>query len=676
MTGLKVKQQIEALRKTIQEHNYQYYILDDPVISDGEYDLLFKELQDLELHYPALVTADSPTQRIGTTPLNGFTKVHHTIPMLSLDNVFSEEELAAFNKRICERLNIQEPIEYICEPKLDGLAVSLLYEEGVLIRAATRGDGTTGEDITRNVKTIKTVPLRLRGERYPQLLEVRGEVYIPKSGFDELNRIVQAKGEKPFANPRNAAAGSVRQLDSRITSTRPLAMFCYEIGEGAKYISSRTNQDMLQQLSSWGLRIIEHHEVAQGIEGCKRFYKKIAKLRDDLPYEIDGVVYKVNRHDLQRRLGFVSRAPRWAVAHKYPAQEEVTVINHVIFQVGRTGAITPVAKLQPVNIKGVMVSNATLHNMGEIERKDIRIGDTIIVRRAGDVIPEVVSVILAKRPYGVKKIVFPKNCPVCDSTVVKGEGEAVAKCSGGLYCMAQRKEVIKHFASRKAMNIKGLGESLIEQLVDQQLIEHVDDLYGLSLAKLENLDRMGTKSANNLLQALEKSKLTTLSRFLYALGIREVGETTANKLALYFKELAKIEETSEETLQNVPDIGPVAAKNVYTFFHQQHNLEVIESLLLHGIHWPEIVDNFKNNSLPLANEVVVLTGSLSSITREEATAKLQELGARVAKTISKNTTFVVVGESPGSKLNKALKLNIKVINEDDLRSLLNVIVSQ
>jgi DNA ligase (NAD+) len=666
----------QELRKLLQTYNYNYYVLDAPTIPDAEYDRLFRELQALEKQHPELKTSDSPTQRVGGRPLKSFAQVQHTIPMLSLDNAFTDDELYAFDKRIHDRLKTDAVIEYACEPKLDGVAVSLIYNNGVLAKAATRGDGTTGEDITQNVKTIKSVPLRLQGNKdYPQILEVRGEIYIPKSGFAVLNEKAKLDGEKTFANPRNAAAGSLRQLDSHITASRPLAFFCYEIGQISGEKLANTHSGVLHKLTSWGLPVVPKTAVVKGIKGCIKYYKKIGAERDDLRYEIDGVVYKVDQLDLQKRLGFVSRAPRWAIAHKYPAQEELSVIKGIDFQVGRTGALTPVARLEPVNVGGAVVSNATLHNVDEIERKDVRIGDVVIVRRAGDVIPEVVSVVKERRPKKTVVVKLPQKCPVCGSEVIREEGETIARCSGGLYCPAQRKEAIKHFAARKAMDVDGLGDKLIEQLVDADLVNHADDLYALTLKPVAALERMATKSAENLLEALEKSKTTTLPKFLFALGVREVGETTARNLALHFGKLAAMQNATEEELLQVADVGPIVAKNIVIFFKQPHNIEVIKSLLKAGIHWPDIAIPDKS-SLPLAGKTIVLTGALKNYSRAEAKEKLQELGAKVSGSVSPKTDLVIAGEDSGSKLNKALKLNIKVINELDFDKICQSLISK
>lgn len=657
------------LRAELDEHNYRYYILDAPIVSDAQYDRLLRELQELEQQYPALVTSDSPTQRVGAAPLKAFKEVKHKIPMLSLDNAFSREEVLAFEHRIKERLHTTGEIEYCCEPKMDGLAVSLLYVDGQLTQAATRGDGYTGEDITANIRTVKSVALHLRGKDYPKVLEVRGEVYLPKKGFAALNARAAEKGEKVFVNPRNAAAGSLRQLDSKITASRPLAIYCYGVGEVQHGHLPDRHSEILHKLAEWGLRISSEIKVEKGIEKCLRYYQHMMDKRNALPFEIDGIVYKVDSIELQQRLGFVARAPRWATAHKFPAQEELTQVQAVEFQVGRTGALTPVARLKPIFVGGVTVSNATLHNMDEIERKDVRIGDTVIVRRAGDVIPEVAGVVKERRPHDAKKIKLPKQCPICGSEVLKPEGEAVARCEGGLYCPAQRKEAIKHFASRKAMDINGLGDKIVEQLVDEKLIANVADLYSLTLKQLAALERMGEKSAENTLMAIEKSKNTTLPRFLYALGIRDVGEATAYNLAMHYSTLEKIMVVDEEELQNVQDIGPIVAAHAFAFFKQAHNREIIKKLIKHGIHWRNMpaIDSSK---LPLASKTFVLTGTLATMSRDEATAQLQKLGAKVSGSVSKKTAYVVVGEDPGSKLTDAKKLGVTIINEKDFIKLL------
>lgn len=669
MTSEDLRQRIEALRREIEYHNYRYYVLDEPEIPDAEYDRLMRELQALEAEHPELITPDSPTQRVGAKPAKEFAQVRHEIPMLSLNNAFSEEEVRAFDRRVCERLGL-ETVDYTAEPKLDGLAVSVLYEQGVLVRGATRGDGYTGEDVTLNIRTIRSVPLHLRGEDYPPVLEVRGEVFMPKAGFEALNERARRRGEKTFANPRNAAAGSLRQLDPRITAERPLDMFCYAVGrvEGGRL--PPTQFELLQRFRDWGLRVSREVARAPGVEACLAYHRRMAERRPSLPYDIDGVVYKVDRFDYQERLGFVSRAPRWAIAHKFPAEEELTRVLDVIFHVGRTGALTPVAKLEPVFVGGVTVSSATLHNMDEIERKDVCIGDTVIVRRAGDVIPEIVSVIKSRRPPDARKIELPRHCPVCGSDVIRPPGEAVARCTGGLYCPAQRKEAIKHFASRRAMDIEGLGDKLVDQLVEKKLVSTVADLYRLKVDQVAALERMGHRSARNLIEAIEHSKHTTLARFIYALGIRGVGEATARTLASHFGNLKGLMAADEERLQQIPDVGPVVASQIYSFFRQRHNLEVIEQLIEAGVHWEEGAPGAPR-ALPLAGKTYVLTGVLSDMTREEATERLEALGAKVSGSVSRKTTAVIAGENPGSKLARAEALGVPVLGEEELKQLLN-----
>lgn len=660
---------LDKLRKEIDEHNYNYYVLDNPTIPDIEYDRLFRELQKLEAEYPHLITPDSPTQRVGVTPLTAFTQVQHEIPMLSLDNAFTEEEVNAFDKRVRQRLLIDQEIEYVCEPKLDGVAVSLIYENGKLMRGATRGNGVVGEDITQNTRTIPTVPLVLRGKDYPKHLEVRGEVFMPLEGFEKYNREAIKANHKTFANPRNAASGSLRQLDAKITAKRPLAIYFYSVGKYAHGELANQHFQILQQLASWGLRINPEIKLMKGASGCWQYYQEMGLKRDNLSYEIDGVVYKVNRLDFQRELGFLSRAPRWAIAHKFSAREEMTVVEDIEFQVGRTGALTPVARLTPVFVGGVTVSNATLHNIEEVWRKDVRVGDIVIVRRAGDVIPDVMSVVLDKRPPKTKKINLPKQCPVCGSEVVKAEDEVIARCTGGLYCHAQLKETIKHFASRRAMDIEGLGDKLVEQMVDTKLVNEIADLYLLTQEQIANLERMGEKSAENIIKALEKSKNTTLPRFIYALGIREVGETTALTLANYFGTLENILQADEDTLQNVPDIGPVVAAQIAGFFRQKHNRELINKLQKLGVYWQEGKPTRKEN-LPLQGQTFVITGSLESMTRDEAKNKLIMLGAKVSGSVSKKTSYVIVGSEPGSKYDDAMKLGIKILDEKKFLKLL------
>lgn len=659
---------IEKLRQLLNEYSYHYYVLDAPLVPDVEYDRLFRELQDLERQHPELITKDSPTQRIGEKPATAFAEIRHIVPMLSLDNAFTEDEVLAFDRRLHERLDLPEDsdIEYVCEPKMDGVAINLIYEHGVLTSAATRGDGVTGEDILQNVRTIESVPLRLRGEgHFPDLIEVRGEIYMPLAGFKAFNQQALKRGEKVFVNPRNAASGSLRQLDPKVTATRPLDIFCYGIGEikgGGTWPA--THADTLAKLKSLGLRVNSKIETAKNIKSCLNYFQRMTEQRAKLPYEVDGVVYKVNDFNLQEQLGFVTRAPRWALAHKFSAAEELTKVVDIEFQVGRTGALTPVARLKPVFVGGATISNATLHNIEEIWNKDIRIGDTVIVRRAGDVIPEVVGSVLEQRPTHTHPISLPSKCPVCGAEVVKAPGEIIARCSGGLYCSAQRKESIKHFASRNAMDIRGFGEALVNQLVDYQLVHNVADLYELTLEKLLKLERSGEKSASNLLAALEKSKNTTLARFIYALGIREVGEATARVLAEHFGDLKALMEATEETLQQIPDIGPIVSAHIITFFRQAHNRELIEKLIRLGIHWHKVETKAKGMQ-PLAGQTFVLTGTLESMTRDEAKEKLQELGAKVSSSVSSKTSYVVAGKDPGSKLDMAGELKIKTLNEKE-----------
>jgi DNA ligase (NAD+) len=665
-----VLKRIELLQKKINEHNYHYHVLDNPQIADVEYDKLFRELQQLEKANPQFITSDSPTQRVGAQALKEFPEVEYEIPMLSLENAFSKEDVFAFDERIHERLNLAADvnIEYSCEPKLDGLAISLRYENGILTRASTRGDGTTGEVVTENIRTIKIIPLRLHGDDHPSVLEVRGEVYMPKASFEKFNASALEKGEKIFANPRNAAAGSIRQLDPRITATRPLSMYCYGVGvvEGKKLADKHS--EVLAVLKLWGLPVSKEITVMSGINACLDYYESIGAQRSGLAYEIDGVVYKVNNIPEQVRLGFVSRAPRWALAHKYPAQEVNTVIENVEFQVGRTGALTPVARLKPVIVGGVTVSNATLHNMDEVTRKKIHIGDTVIVRRAGDVIPEVVSVVKAAPKKLRKDIKLPNDCPICHSAIEQSEDEAIARCSGGLFCPAQRKEAIRHYASRRALDIEGCGEKIIVQLVDENLIHNPADLYSLTLSQLVSLNRMAEKSAQNLLEAFEKSKKTTLARFLYSLGIREVGEATAKNLAKHFGDLQPLFSVTEDSLQEIEDVGPVVAKHIVSFFAEEHNRKVIKKLLLAGVHWEKITVSAKDS--PLAGKTFVLTGSLASMSREEAKEKLESIGAKVAGSVSAKTTYVVAGADAGSKLAKAKKLNVPVMEEGEFLDLL------
>ncbi|AEP30164.1 NAD-dependent DNA ligase LigA [Brumicola nitratireducens] len=665
MTELnKVKAHIDALKSQLEEHNYQYYVMDAPSIPDAEYDRLMRELITLEKQNPALISADSPSQKVGGTPLSKFDTVVHEVPMLSLDNGFEASDLTAFEKRLQDRLLSFSDIQFSCEPKLDGLAASILYENGILTRAATRGDGQVGEDITKNVKTIANVPIKLRGENIPSKVEVRGEVFMPKAGFEKLNETQKKAGNKLFANPRNAAAGSLRQLDSRITAKRPLLFYAYSMGviEGESLTDLPLHTERLAALGKWGIPLCKESAIANGAEECIAYFTKIGQMRNSLPYDIDGVVFKVNDINLQQRLGFVSKAPRWAIAQKFPAQEELTTLLDVEFQVGRTGAITPVARLEPVFVGGVTVSNATLHNQDEIARLGVKIGDKVVIRRAGDVIPQVVSVVLEKRTDDVRDIVFPTHCPVCHSHIERTESEAVARCTGGLVCAAQRKESIKHFASRKALDIDGLGDKIVEQLVDANMIKNPADLFRLNMPKLLSVERMGDKSAVNLLNAIEKSKQTTLPKFLYSLGIREVGESTARNLALHYLTLERIMQADIESLVEVQDVGAIVAQHVFHFMREPHNVDIINDLFELGIHWPEIQPASLDEQ-PFAGKTIVLTGTLSQMGRSEAKAKLQELGAKVSGSVSAKTDLLIAGEKAGSKLSKAESLNIEVWNE-------------
>ncbi|MEK6748252.1 MAG: NAD-dependent DNA ligase LigA [Pseudomonadota bacterium] len=658
-----IETRAQNLRAQINYHSYRYYVLDAPEIPDAEYDRLMRELEVLEAQYPELVTADSPTQRVGAKPVAEFAEVKHPVPMLSLTNAYTDEEVQAFDQRVREKLGVEQ-IEYVAEPKLDGLALSLLYKDGLLVRGATRGDGEHGEDVTQNVRTIRSIPLALIGNGFPRALEIRGEVYMPKQGFEALNTLQREHGEKEFANPRNAAAGSLRQLDARITATRPLEFYCYGVGQAEGGALATRHSDVLMQLRLWGCRVSNETKVVSGAAGCLEYYRHIGARRNTLPFEIDGVVYKVNVFDLQRQMGFVAKAPRWAVAHKFPPQEELTTVLAIDIQVGRTGALTPVARLAPVQVGGVTVTNATLHNEDEVARKDVRVGDTVIVRRAGDVIPEVVGVVVARRPPHTHKFTMPSVCPICGSDAIKPEGEAVTRCMGGLFCMAQRKEAIRHFAARRAMDIEGLGDKLVDQLVETGLVHSAADLYTLDATQLANLERMGEKSARNLMEALERSKNTTLARFLFALGIREAGEATALTLAQFFGNLESIAVANEELLMTAPDIGPVVAANIAAFFRQAHNREIIEKLLAAGITWPPVAR--AHHDAPLQGKTCVITGTLTSMTRDEAKAHLQRLGAKVSGSVSKKTDFVIAGAEAGSKLDKARELGVKVMNEQDL----------
>ena len=661
---------LETLRNTLRRYEYEYHVLDNPSVPDSEYDRLFHQLKALELEHPDLVTADSPTQRVGAKPLAGFRQIRHEMPMLSLDNAFSDEEFYAFVKRIEDRLIVlPKPLTFCCEPKLDGLAVSILYVNGVLNQAATRGDGSRGEDITANIRTIRNVPLQLLIDNPPARLEVRGEVFMPHAGFERLNKHALELGEKTFANPRNAAAGSLRQLDPNITSKRPLAFNAYSIGIAEGINLPNTHYARLQWLKSVGIPINPEIRLCNGVQEVLAFYRDMQNKRALLGYDIDGTVLKINDIELQNELGFISKAPRWAIAYKFPAQEELTVLNDVEFQVGRTGAITPVAKLKPVFVAGVTVSNATLHNGDEIARLNLAIGDTVVVRRAGDVIPQIIGVLHERRPADAKPIIFPHNCPVCGSQIVRIEGEAVARCTGGLFCAAQRKESLKHFVSRKAMDIDGVGGKLIEQLVELKLIRTPADLFKLDLTTLMQLERMGEKSAKNALNSLEQAKHTTLARFIFALGIREVGESTALNLANHFKTLEALQNADFEQLQAVPDVGEVVANRILAFWREPHNVDAVNDLIAQGIHW-DAVETKEAGDNPFKGKIVVLTGTLSQMGRNEAKALLQEMGAKVSGSVSAKTDSVIAGDAAGSKLTKAQELGITVLSEDEFLALL------
>ena len=670
-----VAERVESLRETLRQHNHNYYVLDNPTVPDAEYDRLMRELETLEAEWPELQSDDSPTRKVGTAPLSEFESVQHEMPMLSLNNAMNREEFEAFEKRCRERLNTEHVIELVCEPKLDGLAISLLYEHGSLIRAATRGDGQTGENVTENVRTIRNVPLKLSGDDYPQRLEIRGEVYMPLDGFEAYNSKARSNDEKVFANPRNAAAGSLRQLDSRITAQRPLTFCAYSIGVVSDDASlPDSHSGVLQRLQDWGVSINAETRTVKGLDQALVWYDELAQKRHQLNYEIDGTVFKVNSLKQQQTLGFVARAPRWAVAYKFPAVEQMTRLLAVDFQVGRTGALTPVARLEPVNVAGVVVSNATLHNIDEVERLGVRINDCVIIRRAGDVIPQVVAIVEEQRPDNTQTIQMPEHCPVCESAVERVEGEAVARCTGGLVCSAQRKEAIKHFASRKALDIEGLGSKLIEQLVDASLINTMADLFHLSHEQLTALERMGDKSATNVLKAIDVSKQTTLARFLYSLGIREVGVVTAENLANHFGKLETLRAADAETLVLVPDVGDIVARHVVNFFAEPHNQAVIQALIDAGLTWtecdPEAQAELDTSEQPLEGKVAVITGTLTSMSRDEAKQSLQALGAKVTGSVSSKTDMLVAGEKAGSKLAKAQALGIDVLDEARLQDLL------
>ena len=665
-----LQSRIDTLRQSLNQHSYQYYVLDNPSIPDADYDALYRELQVLEQQHPDLITADSPTQRVGAAPLDKFGQVTHQIAMLSLDNAFDAADFQAFYQRMADRLDQQVEFSFCAEPKLDGLAVSIRYEDGLLVQAATRGDGYTGEDITSNIKTIRAIPLKLQGD-YPPVLEVRGEVFMPLDGFEKMNDKARLAGDKVFANPRNAAAGSLRQLDPRITANRPLSFYAYAVGavtDPALLLNSKSHYARLQQLKSWGLPVCPEIRLVAGAEAALAYHADILQRRASLAYEIDGVVLKVDDLLQQQNLGFVSRAPRWAIAFKFPAQEKTTRLLDVEFQVGRTGSVTPVARLEPVSVGGVTVSNATLHNQDEINRLGIKIGDNVIIRRAGDVIPQIVAVVLAERPQDARDIVFPTECPVCGSTTERVEGEAVTRCTGGLFCGAQRKEALKHFVARKAMDIEGLGDKLIEQLVDEQLVQSPVDIYRLDMPALVGLERMGEKSAMKLLAAIEQSKQSSLPRFIYALGIREVGEATALNLAQHFRSLDALRAASLEELLAVADVGSVVAGQILHFLAEPHNQTVIDGLIAVGVQWPDIAEKAQT-AQPLAGQTLVLTGTLIAMGRDEAKEKLQQLGAKVAGSVSAKTSAVIAGDNAGSKLAKAEELGVAVWTEQQMLDL-------
>jgi DNA ligase (NAD+) len=661
-------ERVNQLRQVLAENNRRYYELDEPVIPDAEYDRLFHELVALERQFPELVAIDSPTRRVGGAVAGGFAEVVHGMPMLSLDNAFTDQDVIDFDRRVCERL-ASDSVVYSAEPKLDGVAISLVYEHGLLVRAATRGDGAVGEDVTHNVRTIASIPLRLHGNKVPEQIEIRGEVYMPREGFLAINRRAQRAGEKLFANPRNAAAGSLRQLDPNVAARRPLEMFAYGVGRVIGGELSHRHSETLQSLGEWGLRVCAESAVVTGADGCLGYYRALAMRRNSLPFDIDGVVYKVDEYAGQQKLGFVARAPRWAIAHKFPAEEQLSSIEAIDFQVGRTGALTPVARLTPVLVGGVTVSNATLHNFADLHRKDVRVGDTVVVRRAGDVIPEIVSVVVERRPSGTCEVAVPVACPVCGSEVIQAEGQVIVRCSGGLICPAQRKQALRHFASRRAMDISGLGDQIIEHLVDSGLVKSAADLYRLDSTHLAGMERMGERSASKLIVAINRSRKTTLARFLYALGIPEVGDATSRLLASHFGSLEKLAAADDDELQAVPDIGPVIAAGIAAFFRQRDNQQVIAQLRELGVVWDDIhVSEYSQQSL--RGQSFVLTGTLAEMSRDEAKAKIEALGGRVSGSVSSRTTYLVCGDSPGSKLARATSLGIQILDEQGLLALL------
>ncbi len=665
------EKKIKSLRDQINYHNYYYHALDDPQISDTEYDQMMRDLQILEKKNPRFISSDSPTQRVGNAPVSKFKTVNHELPMLSLENSFNLNGLKEFHKRNTDRLNLENvnTLIYAAEPKLDGVAVSLIYENGFLVRGATRGDGTAGEDVTHNVRTIKSVPLKLIGSGYPSIIEIRGEIFMPINQFKAYNKNAITSGKKPFVNPRNAAAGSLRQLDPKQTAERPLDMYAYSIGITNSNDLPTNHSDIINLIQNWGIKVCPERQVVTGIDECYRYFKKLSKKRNSLSYEIDGVVFKVDNLALQKKIGSVSRAPRWAIAHKFPAQEAATKVENIIFQIGRTGAVTPVAKLKPVFVGGVTVSNATLHNIEELHRKDVRINDTVIIRRAGDVIPEVVRVAIDKRPKNTLTIQLPKECPVCGSLIERVASETVVRCSGGLLCSAQTKESLKHFVSRRAFDIEGFGSKIIEQLVASGRLRTPDDIFSLKKDELISFDRMGEKSANNLINSINFSKSITLQRLLYALGIREVGETTSNNIAMHYRKLINIISATEEDMQKVPDVGPIVAARIRAFFNVKENLSMIERLQENGVHWKD-VDLVFTNKGPLQGLTFVITGTLPTLSRQSAKEIIQNSGGKFNSSISKNTDYVLAGNKAGSKLLKAKKLDITILSEDDLISMI------
>lgn len=663
------EQRIHELRDLIARYDYEYYVLDAPTVPDSEYDKVYRELQALESAHPELVTPDSPTQRVSGSAVNAFNSIAHRQAMLSLNNAFEDNELEAFDKRICDALGVTQ-VEYAVEPKFDGLAITLTYEDGLFTQGATRGDGYTGEDVTHNLRTLRAIPMRIHCANPPKLLEVRGEVLMLKRDFEKLNQAQLSKGEKLFANPRNAAAGSLRQLDAKITATRPLTFFAYGLGAADGIPEFTTHHAAMDYLANLHFPVSHERAVVQGAAGLKGYYQKIGQIRNQLPYDIDGVVYKVNQFNQQSELGFVSRAPRWAIAHKFPAQEALTVVEDITVQVGRTGAITPVARLKPVFVGGVTVTNATLHNEDEVRRKDVNIGDTVSVRRAGDVIPEVVSVVIEKRPANARRFEMPSVCPECGSHILRPVDEAVARCTGGLFCPAQRKQAVTHYASRRAMDIEGLGEKLVDQLVEANLVQTLADIYKLDLATLSNLDRMATKSAQNILDALEASKKSTLARFIYALGMRNVGEATAKDLAKHFGSLSSLMRADTQALLMVNDVGPVVAESITNFFSEAHNQAVIAELLAAGISWAE-TDGKQSGTGKLLGKTFVLTGTLPNLSRDDAKEMIETAGGKVSGSVSKKTNYVVVGSDAGSKLDKAQELGIAMLDESALLELLS-----